>query len=178
MAYLLIIIIAFSVYAIISKRKEKQKRQAIEGNKIVTVEVNVEIPKDVDSTEIERIEKRRERLRIRSDRRERHGRIWSILFFLSSYNDCTKEYYTKRELRYYKTSLEEVWNRKPDKDDIETAIRFCKIENKRGNCDHEIVPMEIEHIYYIRQFVKTELKRFKNQPDDTLLPPSSFVLRS
>lgn len=175
MAYLLIIIIAFSVYAIISKRKEKQKRQAIEGNKIVTVEVNVEIPKDVDSTEIERIERRRERLRIRSDRRERHGRIWSVLFFLSSYNDCTKEYYTKRELRYYKNSLEEVWNRKPDKDDIETAIRFCKIEHERNKCDHEMLPHEIEHIYNIRKFVKSELRRFKNLPDNTFLPPSTFI---
>lgn len=97
-----------------------------------------------------RIKKRHERLIKRETRRERHNRVWSVLFLINSFHEIEeRDIPTKRMITNLESAKKAVLENHPTQEDIETAIRFCKIENMREKCSHILTPTEIADIHNI-----------------------------
>lgn len=94
------------------------------------------------------MENRRKRLQIRDERRKRQTRIWSVLFFLSSYNEITsREWATKKQQQNYENAQNALREYRPVLSDIKTAIRFCKIEHYKGTCSRGIKDTDLHLIF-------------------------------
>lgn len=85
-------------------------------------------------------------------RLERHKRIWAILRYVTTlkgvYN--SKNFYDlDKSISEYKVAYDRLYDKDytPSKEEISIAIRFCKIENKKGQCEHRILEEEEQSIY-------------------------------
>lgn len=97
-----------------------------------------------------RIRKRHERLIRREERRKRHNRVWSVLFLINSFHEIeAQDVPTKKMIANLESAKRTVTENHPTQEDIETAIRFCKIENIRGKCSHILTQTEIVDIHNI-----------------------------
>ena len=108
------------------------------------------------------IENRHKRIEIRGERLERHRRIWSVLFFINSFNTLEERMKagqpTKKMIKDFEDAKAALFEYKPNKDEIKTAIRFCKIEYVRGKCSHQLTTSDIQSIIDIYTFAKIPTK--------------------
>lgn len=87
----------------------------------------------------------------REERRIRHERVWSVLRFMVTYNELLFEsgnfyQYSNNKEAYEEARLQMKENHIIGTD-IDTAIRFCQIENINGECDHLLTSAEIDQLY-------------------------------
>lgn len=139
MLYIIIFCFVFWICYSILKDFKKGKTQSIK----IHISQN-----ELQNTQQEEFDKRRKRFHIRDKRMDRHRRIWSVLFYLSSYNEISKrEFPTKRQEQNLINAKKALDENKPTKRDITTAIRFCQIEYVQQRCDHKLTKDEIKQIY-------------------------------
>ena len=119
-------------------------------NKARTTKIHIS-QNDLQSAPYENFETRRKRLQIRDERINRHRRIWSVLFLISSYNEISeREFPTKKQEQNLLNAKKAFNENKPTKKDIAVAIRFCQIESGQKRCNHKLTKDEIKQIYNIK----------------------------
>lgn len=136
---LLLTTIALLIYKNIKLQKTKPKMYINIGNSEYTESYSNKLREDS-----------RKQLYTRDRRRKRHTRIWSVLRFMVTYNDLmnSKNFY---DIRNGRKAHEEAKGRMRkehvEENDIETAIRFCRMENFYGTCQYSLNNSEIEQLY-------------------------------
>lgn len=121
---------------------------------------------------------RMNRLYKREDRRKRHTRIWSILQFMVSYSElmqCTDFYSFKKTSIRFDQATGRMRKEHIQCPDIDTAIRFCRMEYHYGICRHKFSTTEINQIHKWKdisidkhEVLKKVLCSYKHYWDDVL----------
>ncbi|MBQ9187326.1 MAG: hypothetical protein IJ144_05830 [Prevotella sp.] len=141
-------IVFWIAYSVLNKFK-RRGGEGISGSK--TIVMNITPPTFKSEAEREQFltqyEKKRKKLQVRDERRKRQNRIWAVLYYLSSYEKIMQPgYHTKKQEQQYANAQETLKEYRPTAPDVETAIRFCKIENVRGKCNHTLTSGDIDSI--------------------------------
>lgn len=149
---LIIFFVFCIVMVIIKSHQPKQSKKPSDIHKVI--KLNIDLSQPAKSQEY--YEKRRKRLSIRGARLDRHRRIWSVLFLTNTIYQIeeNKDYIDQQLLLDLNNARAAVLENKPTRSDIETAIKFCKIEYERGKCLHKLTLSDIEtimNIYSIAQ---------------------------
>lgn len=151
---ILLATIALLIYKNIKLQKAKPKMYINIGNSELT-----------ESHPNKSWDEERKRLYTRDRRRKRHTRIWSVLRFMVTYNDLmnSRNFY---DFRNGKKAHEEAKGRMRkehvEKNDIETAIRFCRMENFYGTCHYSLNKSEIEQLYEWQNIMISEEELLNN----------------
>lgn len=130
---LIIIILIFATIALLKNIKPQKTKPKIHIN-----------------TGNSEYEDRRKQLYTRDRRRKRHIRIWSVLRFMVTYNDLMNSenfYDFKTGKKAYEEAKGRMRKERVKENDIETAIRFCRMENFYGTCQYPLNNSEIEQLY-------------------------------
>ena len=129
MEIIIFILLLCIIYLLIRKRGKNQK---------TVPHIQVKFRDDHDPHKTTR--------RARDHRLKRHTRIWSVLRFMTTYDQLinTTDFHSYER---NKSQYEESWGRMRKEhacdSDIETAIRYCRMENFYGTCQHPLSPQEI-----------------------------------
>lgn len=94
-------------------------------------------------------EKKRHRLKLREQRRERKYFIWEILRYMISRQELANSsdfYNLRKTLVDYNNSLERLNNDVPSNEHFEIAFRFCQSELYKGKCNHALTKDEMQII--------------------------------
>lgn len=96
---------------------------------------------------------RRTKYKLKEQRQRRHTRIWTVLRFMATYDQLiNSEDFHNFEKN--KDSYEEAFGRMRKEHigttDIETAIRFCRLEHFYGICKHDLSSDEVNKIHQWR----------------------------
>ena len=135
------IIIIFIIVYIIGSKTEKQET----------------IPVKREQSKLQEFENHRIKKYKRYDRLLRHKRIWAVLRFMKEFElllasetfyDVNKTVagFHKAQNRLYEDDFT------PTKEDITTAIRFCRYQNTTGKCGYNLSQKDIDRIYDWRNF--------------------------
>lgn len=147
MVAILVLVVMLCVVMVIVK--SRQPKPPKDSHKVI--KINTGHSKPTHSREYH--EQKRKRRDIRSARLDRHRRIWSVLFLTNSIHEleqAKKSGFVPRQLiKQIETAKAAVIENSPKASDIKTAIRFIKIENYRGKCDHPLTPSDITKIMHI-----------------------------
>lgn len=147
----IVVLIVFSIVAIVCNKKATNDKPNEKYNKITTSPIsnNSMVNKPMRKQEYKR---RRERMSVRQIRLERHKHIWAVLRYVVAINDVyvSENFYDlDKSINEYKIAYDRLHDKDytPSREEISIAIRFCKIENKRGLCEHKILYTEEQSIY-------------------------------
>ncbi len=101
----------------------------------------------------------RDRLAVREKRTKRHGRVWAVLRIMTTYDSLmgSRNFYDlKNNMAKYNEAFGVMGKWHVEASDIETAIRFCRMENFYGICQRPISVQEVGEIYEWRNILINE----------------------
>lgn len=108
---------------------------------------------------------RRKRIYARDKRSTRHRRVWSILRFMVTYQELmsAKNFYGIRDaIKSHKEAKGRMRKEHIEEYDIETAIRFCRMENHYDLCHHKLSQTDIDNLKNWRSFQINENELYVN----------------
>jgi len=124
----------------------------------------------------------RQRGKLREKRMIRKRKIWAVLRYMVTYLYFMKSsdfYSFKKNLIDHNHAKGELRKLHPDNYSFDAAIRFCRIENYYGTCDHQLTDNDVKYILNwqsnsidTRDTLKNVLASYKEHWDSVL---SSYV---
>jgi len=148
---IVVLIVIFSFVAIACNKKPTNGKPNEKNNRMTTSPVSNDslVNRTMRKQEYKN---QRDRMYVRHIRLERHKHIWAVLRYVVAIHDVYNSenfYDLDKSINEYKIAYDRLddKNYTPSKEEIAIAIRYCKIENKRGLCEHEIIDTEEQSIY-------------------------------
>lgn len=122
--------------------------------------------KEIDfNTPKESLSERRKRTYARDKRLTRHRRVWSILRFMVTYQELmsANNFYGIRDaIKSHKEAKGRMRKEHIENNDIEIAIRFCRMENHYDICHHKLSNNDIDNLRNWRNFQLNEETLYSN----------------
>ena len=91
----------------------------------------------------------RQRGKLREMRMIRKGKIWAVLRYMVTYQyliESSDFYSFKKNLIDHNHAKGELRKLHPDNYSFDAAIRFCRMENYYGTCDHQLIDNDVKFI--------------------------------
>lgn len=133
----IIIILVIIFIVLLAKKKQKHTKDVIEPTTSLYAKEN--------------------HLNAKEQRNNTHQRVWIVLRYMVTYNNLMESsnfYDLKKNMEDYNKAKDMMTKGGIQNPDIETAIRFCRMENLNGTCQHYL---SIQEISQIKQWQNIEI---------------------